>query len=92
VKPRRVARNLRNLFRGALADTWQEMASARLNAALAPALGRTAQDGGVWLKNFGDLLTDPEWNDLRRDLFPAAPAEVGRNVTRVRPGTRRGSR
>jgi glycine cleavage system H lipoate-binding protein len=70
VRPARLAENLRNLFRGSLADAWQELAGARLNAALAPALGRVANDGGVWLENFGDLLNDSDWHALREDLFP----------------------
>ena len=72
IRPARLAENLRNLFGGSLADAWQETATMRLNAALAPALGRVANDGGVWVENFGDLLDDSVWRALREDLFPPA--------------------
>jgi glycine cleavage system H protein len=75
VRPARLAENLQNLFRGSLADAWQEMAGSRLNAVLVPALGRVANDGGVWIENFGDLLEDSDWRVLREDLFPPQPAE-----------------
>jgi glycine cleavage system H protein len=78
VRPARLAENLRNLFGGSLADAWQETAGMRLNAALAPALGRLANDGGVWVENFGDLLDDTEWHALRVDLFPPAEGEAAR--------------
>jgi hypothetical protein len=78
VRPRRLAENLQNLIGGPLADAWQEVAGLRLNAALAPALGRLAQDGGVWVENFGDLLDDSDWNALRRDLFPPDQGDIVR--------------
>jgi glycine cleavage system H lipoate-binding protein len=74
VRPsRRLAQNVQNLFGGTLAQAWEEMAVSRFSAALAPALGRVANDGGVWLENFGDLLDDFEWRALRNDLFPPEP-------------------
>lgn len=70
VRPTRLAASLRGLFTGALADTWQEVAGLRLSAMLTPALGRVAQDGGVWLAHFGDMLDDSVWLAMREDLFP----------------------
>ena len=70
VRPTRLAESLRGLFTGALADTWKEVAGLRLNAMLAPALGRVAQDGGVWMAQFGDMLDDSIWLSMREDLFP----------------------
>ena len=75
VRPSRLAENLQNLLVGPLADAWQEAAGVRLNAALAPALGRVANDGGVWLEDFGDMLSDADWTELRGSLFPPQPAE-----------------
>ena len=71
VRPARLAENIQNLIGGALGDAWQEVAGMRLNAVLAPALGRVANDGGVWLDHFGDLLNESDWHSLRRDLFPS---------------------
>ena len=70
VRPARLAENLQNLVSGSLADAWEEVAGLKLNAALAPALGRIAHDGGVWMENFGDRIEDADWITLRRDLFP----------------------
>lgn len=70
VRPSRIAESLRNLFSGSLADAWQETAAMQMNAVLAPAIGRVAHDGGVWIENFGDLLDDSDWRALRDELFP----------------------
>lgn len=70
IRPVRLAENIQNLIGGSLADAWQEAAVLRMNAALAPAIGRVANDGGVWLENFGDLLGESEWLRLRESLFP----------------------
>ena len=82
VRPTRLAESVQNLFSGALAETWKEVAGLRLSAMLTPALGRVAQDGGVWLANFGDMLDDSVWNEMREDLFPlqngAAKIETAR--------------
>lgn len=71
VRPARLNEGLRSMFGGALAETWKEVAELRLNAMLSPALGRVANDGGVWAANFGDQLNDEDWLALRRDLFPS---------------------
>ncbi len=70
IRPTRLGENLQSMFSGALADTWREVAGLRLNAALSPALGRLANDGGVWVANFGDMLDDSVWLAMRQDLFP----------------------
>lgn len=70
VRPTRLAENLQSLFSGALAETWKEVAGYRLNSLLSPALGRLANDGGVWIANFGDMLEDSVWLAMREDLFP----------------------
>lgn len=70
IRPTRLAENLQSLFRGALAETWKEVAGYRLNSLLSPALGRLANDGGVWVANFGDMLEDSVWLAMREDLFP----------------------
>ena len=76
IRPMRLAENLQNLIRGSLYEAWQEAAGLRLNATLAPAIGRVANDGGVWLENFGDLIGDDEWLELREHLFPAQPGVI----------------
>jgi glycine cleavage system H lipoate-binding protein len=83
VRPTRLEESLQGLFGGSLADAWREVSTLRLNAALSPALGRLANDGGVWVADFGDMLEDSVWLAIRRDLFPpekgAAAGATDRN-------------
>lgn len=81
IRPTRLGESLQSLFSGALADTWREVAGLRLNAALSPALGRLANDGGVWVANFGDMLDDPVWLALRQDLFPPQKGPAATDAT-----------
>jgi hypothetical protein len=81
IRPTRLGESLQSLFSGALADTWKEVAGLRLNAALSPALGRLANDGGVWIANFGDMLDDPVWLALRQDLFPPQKGAAATGAT-----------
>jgi glycine cleavage system H protein len=76
IRPTRLAENLRSLFSGALAETWKEVAGYRLNSLLSPALGRLANDGGVWVAHFGDMLEDSVWLAVREDLFPPEKSEA----------------
>ena len=83
VRPTRLEAGLRGLFGGALAETWKEVAELRLNSMLSPALGRVANDGGVWVANFGDQLGDEEWLALKEELFPplSSSGEAAPRVT-----------
>ncbi|HSQ59274.1 MAG TPA: hypothetical protein VLT84_02380 [Acidobacteriota bacterium] len=76
VRPARLAENVQNLLTGSMADAWNDFSGMRLNATLMPALGRVANDGGVWLEHFGDRLEDSDWLALRRELFPPLESEV----------------
>lgn len=76
VRPARLAESVQNLLTGSVADAWNDFSGMRLNATLMPALGRVANDGGVWLEHFGDRLDDSDWLALRRELFPPLESEV----------------
>lgn len=78
VRPSRIGESLQNLFSGALAETWREVTSLRLNAMLTPSLGRLANDGGVWVARFGDMLDDFTWFAMRRELFRTQSAAVAK--------------
>lgn len=60
---------LRNLLKGALAERWREGVQAQIAALFAPQLGAVLQDGGQYIDNLGDLLSDQEWKALIRELF-----------------------
>jgi glycine cleavage system H protein len=69
IRPARLAENVQNLIRESLTDAWEEAAALRMNAVLAP-VGRVANDGGVWVENFGDSLSDADWLEIRQEVFP----------------------
>ncbi|MGE5176506.1 MAG: glycine cleavage system protein H [Hyphomicrobiales bacterium] len=83
IRPARLSESLNGLFGGAMAEAWREVSTLRLNAILSPALGRVANDGGQWVANFGDLLTDDDWTAARDEIFPKGvdgSREVARHV------------
>jgi glycine cleavage system H lipoate-binding protein len=69
IRPARLAENVQNLIRESLTDVWEEASALRMNAVLAP-VGRVANDGGVWVENFGDMLSDADWLEIRQEVFP----------------------
>ena len=58
------------LLQGGAARRWIEEARALLLSRLDPAVGRIAQDGGVFQHAWGDLLDEGTWTELEKDLFP----------------------
>lgn len=58
------------LLQGSAARRWVDEARALLLSRLDPAVGRIAQDGGVFQPAWGDLLEDGTWMELKKDLFP----------------------
>jgi glycine cleavage system H protein len=75
IRPARLESEIRNLLRGAAAEGWREALQAQMASCFAPRLGMVLQDGGEWVDNLSDLLSDEEWEKLARTLFPLAPAE-----------------
>lgn len=62
-------RALGGLLQGSAARRWVAEAQTFLLSRLDPAVGRLAQDGGVFQRAWGDLLDDRTWTELVRDLF-----------------------
>ena len=58
------------LLQGGAARRWIDEARALLLSRLDPAVGRIAQDGGVFQRAWGELLDDRTWTELEKDLFP----------------------
>jgi glycine cleavage system H protein len=75
IRPARLESEIRNLLRGAAAEGWREALQAQMASCFAPRLGMVLQDGGEWVDNLSDLLSDEEWEKLARTLFPLIPAE-----------------
>ncbi len=75
IKPTRLGTEIRNLLTGAAAEKWREGLQAEMASWFAPKLGMVLQDGGEWVDNLSDLMTDEQWQGLARTLFPALPPD-----------------
>jgi glycine cleavage system H protein len=86
IRPSRLETEIRNLLRGVAADRWREGLQAQMASWLAPEVGMVLQDGGEWVDNLSDILTDERWQELARTLFPAlAPDQSNKPVKGMRP-------
>jgi len=75
IRPSRLETEIRNLLKGVAAERWREGLQAQMASWLAPKLGMVLQDGGEWVDNLSDILTDERWQELARTLFPAVPPD-----------------
>ena len=75
IRPSRLETEIRNLLRGAVAERWRDGLQAQMASWFAPKLGMVLQDGGEWVDNLSDVLTDEQWHALARTLFPALPPD-----------------
>jgi glycine cleavage system H lipoate-binding protein len=62
--------DLRNLLKGVVADGWRDAVRLQLVQLFSPKIGIVIQDGGQLVQNFGDHLSDDEWNRLVQQFFP----------------------
>lgn len=70
IEPARLKDEFRTLLRGAGADRWSEQVRAQFAGWFAPELGPVLQDGGQWVEDLGERLSDEQWEELRRRIFP----------------------
>jgi glycine cleavage system H protein len=70
ILPTQMRIDLGNLFRGVAADRWRDSIRMEIGLHFSPQCGPVLQDGGRWVENPGDLLSDSEWEELVRALFP----------------------
>lgn len=75
IRPSRLETEIRNLLKGVAAERWREGLQAEMGSWLAPKVGMVLQDGGEWVDNLSDVLTDEQWHELARRLFPALPPD-----------------
>ena len=71
LRPRDLARDLRNLFSGSLARRWMEDSRERLELELVALSGSVLQDGGEPASDFVSHLPDEDWRRLVRDFLLA---------------------
>jgi glycine cleavage system H protein len=72
VRPRDLERSLRDLLPFTAARSLIDEALSRITRRLSPNLGAVANDGGEWVRGFGERFEDAQWNVLRDELFPAS--------------------
>ncbi len=70
--PARFDEELRNLLRGESAERWRKAAEAQVRSWFSLGLGTVLQDGGAWVDNIGDQVTDEDWDRMARELFPVS--------------------
>lgn len=70
IRPSNLERELNNLLRGTIADRWKEAVRTQFLTWFSPNLGTVFQDGGTFIDNVSDLLTDYEWERLTIEFFP----------------------
>ena len=81
IAPRDLTLELRNLFKGVIADRWQEAVRAHLVHWLSPHTGLVMQDGGEIVDNVSDLISDQEWHLLVDEFFPKQLSDNDNNNT-----------
>jgi len=74
ISPSNPGVELRNLLKGAMADSWREAVQAQLASWFSPQLGVVLQDGGQWSDNLNGLLSDQDWENLAQTLFLVRPS------------------
>lgn len=72
--PARLDVELRNLLDGPSAEGWREAAEAQVRSWFAPGIGVVLQDGGAWVEDLAEQVSDEDWNRMARDLFHIPPA------------------
>jgi glycine cleavage system H protein len=82
IAPANLALEIHNLLRGQLADRWREGVRAQLASWFAPKMGLVLQDGGQLADNFGELLSDQEWEELAEKLFLVESSEQSKFQSR----------
>jgi glycine cleavage system H protein len=89
ILPTRLRAERGNLFRGVSANRWRDSIRMEIGLRFSPRCGPVLQDGGRWVENPGELLSDPVWEELVRDLFPLssqrARAAIKTNNRRTQP-------
>ncbi|MGA9407374.1 MAG: glycine cleavage system protein H [Bacteroidota bacterium] len=81
IAPQDLAFELHNLFKGVIADRWQEAVRAHLVHWLSPHVGPVMQDGGDIVDNVSDLVNGQEWHLLIGEFFPKDLNDTHNNNT-----------
>ncbi len=69
IAPTNLRLELRNLLRGISADRWRDALRMHLIQSFVPRIGTVLQDGGTYVDNIGDALTDEQWQKVASEFF-----------------------
>ena len=69
MRPARLKDNLRNLLHGQLAEKWMEMTKSQFVQQHPLSAEPVYQDGGELVDGVGDMLSDEEWESVKREFF-----------------------
>ena len=70
IKPVHLQIEVPNLLKGIVAERWQEAVRNQLLQWFMPPMGPVLQDGGRFVDNVSDLLSDDGWAKLLHEFFP----------------------
>ena len=79
IAPYDLALELRILFKGVIADRWQEAVRAQLIHWFSPRFGTVMQDGGEIVDSVSDLVNDEEWHVLVNEFFAKCFSDIHTN-------------
>jgi glycine cleavage system H lipoate-binding protein len=82
--PAHLTVELRNLFKGVIADRWQEAVNNQLVRWFASPLHPVLQDGGQIVDNVSDLMDDAEWQRFVQEFFSIEVTYRNNNLTNQR--------
>jgi glycine cleavage system H protein len=69
IAPTKLRLELRNLLRGITAGRWRDALRMHLIQSFAPRVGTVLQDGGTYVENISDALTDEQWQKVASEFF-----------------------
>lgn len=79
IKPADFRLEVSNLLKGLVAERWEEAIRMQLLHWFTPSLGTVLQDGGKFVDNISDALSDEEWIRLTQEFFPSLPYNAHSN-------------
>ncbi len=71
IKPANFQLEVSSLLKGLIAERWEEAVRIHLIRWFTPSLGTVLQDGGEFVDNISDTLSDEEWIRLTHEFFPS---------------------
>jgi len=75
IAPSNLAVEMRSLLGGAGAEAWREAVDSQVRSWFAPGLGVVLQDGGEWVEDLGERMSDEDWDRMAQEFFRLRPVK-----------------